>query len=461
MNIRAFRSVIDRQSSVYRGIMTQPSRNFKRARRNGQREDVVSNAMNKLSHVELSDEQKQLRSKVMGFIRDNLSNYDSKEGPAMYVIEGNAGTGKSVILNALFDEIQKIANTGEDPDDVLNNTSNYLVVNHPEMLKLYVRISKSLKYVTKSSLERPTSLINALGKSQKMADVVIIDEAHLLSTSKDAFKRFYGQNQLEELMKISKVLVLVYDDKQALRMGSYWDENTRNGSNLKAFYDMVPKDRKGWYNLKQQFRVTAPDDVLNWIHQISTVGAIPEFPKSSLKDDSKDNGFDFKIWDDCGEMYDALRDLDTKYGQCRMLATYDFPYRLDGKDYYVTCGDSFKVRWDRYTPREVTPWSERADTIDEVGSVYTIQGFDLNYAGVILGRSVTYDAANDCLKLDIDLYDDHAGFTKKKNIHDVKQVKEKIIMNSINVLLTRGVKGLYVYAWDPELRERLRKSQQV
>lgn len=144
--------------------------------------------------------------------------------------------------------------------------------------------------------------------------------------------------------------------------------------------------------------------------------------------------------------------------QCRLLATYDFPYRLDGKDYFVTCGDNFKVRWDRYTPRAVLPWSERADTIDEVGSVYTIQGFDLNYAGVILGRSIGYDAKNDSIMLKPEMYDDHAGFTKKRNIKDAALVERKIIMNSLNVLLTRGVKGLYVYAWDPELRKRLAET---
>lgn len=238
-------------------------------------------------------------------------------------------------------------------------------------------------------------------------------------------------------------------------MGCYWDENTKNGANIRSYYDQVAKGNRDWYYLKQQFRVAAPADVLQWINCISVEGKIPRFPKSI------DNlGFDFKIWDDCGAMYDSLKELDSKYGQCRMLSTYDFPYRLDGKDYFVKCGENFNVRWDRYTPRAVLPWSERKDTIDEVGSVYTIQGFDLNYAGVILGRSVGYDAKNDCIKLKPELYDDRAGFTKKKNIMEVPQVKQKIIMNSINVLLTRGVKGLYVYAWDDELRERLKRSQE-
>ncbi|QLL31027.1 hypothetical protein HG536_0A08420 [Torulaspora globosa] len=430
---------------------------FKHARqvKSAVRGAVQSIAIDKLSHVKLSQEQTLLREKVLAFTRKHLKNYNTGDEPAMFVIQGDAGTGKSVVLNSLFNEIQRLSSVSED-NDVLFRTRNYLVVNHPEMLKLYLRISKGFKYIARSSLERPTSLINALQKKKELADVVIVDEAHLLATSKDAFKRFYGDNHLQELLSLAKVLILVYDDKQALRMGCYWDESTQNGANLKSYYSKIPAGKKDWYNLKQQFRVAAPDDVLQWIDEISTEGAIPQYPRSSLTAGPGD--FDFKIWDDCGAMYEALRELDGKVGQCRMLATYDFPYRLDGKDYFVTCGDNFKVRWDRYTPREVLPWSERPDTIDEVGSVYTIQGFDLNYAGVILGRSVGYDAVKDCIQLKPELYDDHAGFTKKKNISDVSHVKNKIIMNSINVLLTRGVKGLYVYAWDPALRERLKQS---
>lgn len=441
--------------------MTTGLRNFKRAKRTV--ESVSQSiATDKLSHVRLSKEQTQLKQRILEFARDHLGKQNEANHPAMFVIQGDAGTGKSVILNSLFNEIQRLASLKENGDkegeDVLQGTKNFLVVNHPEMLKLYLRISKSFKYISRSSLERPTSLINALIKQNAMADIVIIDEAHLLATSKDAFKRFYGENHLQELMSLAKILIIVYDEKQALRMNCYWDESTKNGATLKSYYDQVPSDRKDWYRLKQQFRVAAPRGVLDWIDDISTKGIIPKFPQS-CNSDGPDN-FDFKLWNDCGAMYEALKVLDAKHGQCRVLATYDFPYRLDGKDYFVTCGDSFKVRWDRYAPREVLPWSERKETIDEVGSVYTIQGFDLNYAGVILGRSIGYDAANDCIKLNPDLYDDRAGFTRKKNIKDVDNVKAKIIMNSVNVLLTRGVKGLYVYAWDRELRERLRKSQE-
>ncbi|CCF58704.1 hypothetical protein KAFR_0F01080 [Kazachstania africana CBS 2517] len=441
--------------------MTVSTRSYKRPRRTPkQQQDHETAAMNKLSHVELSEEQAKLRNNILHFIEEHLSNYGVDSGPAMFVIQGDAGTGKSVVLNSLFNEIQRLSKFNTGPEfEVLQGTQNFLIVNHPEMLKLYVRICKNFNHIARSSLERPTSLINNLTKNKKMADVVIIDEAHLLASSKDGFKRFMGDNHLEELMSLAKILIIVYDEKQALRTGCYWDEDSSNGASLISYYDQVPLDKKNWYTLKQQFRVAAPDDVLLWINEISTSGKIPKFPKSMLKANKSNKSFDFKLWEDCGEMYEELKLKNETHGQCRMLCTYDFPYRLDGKDYFVTCGDNFKLRWDRYAPRELMPWSERADTIDEVGSVYTIQGFDLNYAGVILGRSIGYDPINDCIQLKPELYDDHAGFVRKKNIQDPHSVRSKIIMNSLNVLLTRGVKGLYVYAYDSKLRERLSKSR--
>jgi DUF2075 family protein len=406
-------------------------------------------AVKKISNIELSDEQTMLRARILSFIETKLKT-GSIDKPSVFVINGDAGTGKSVILNSLFNEIQRLSRTTKD--GILFNTNNYLVVNHPEMLKLYHQIARQFPFIKKADLERPTSLINKYRDDERHIDVLIIDEAHLLSSSKDAFKRFNQDNHLEELLKLSKVVILVFDDKQSLRMGSYWGMHSDDGASLSHYLSDRYISEYEFYQLKKQFRVVAQDDLLDWINEISTTKRILPLPIS----DAVSKGFDFKVFESCQEMYDSIKRQNSTYGQCRILSTYDFPYRLDGADYFVYSeSDKFKLRWDRYFPQITTPWSERDDTIDEVGSVYTIQGFDLNYAGVILGRSLGYDEPTDSIKVKSEFYDDHAGFTKKKNIQNVAHVKEKIVLNSLNVLLTRGVKGLYIFAFDKELRERL------
>lgn len=168
--------------------------------------------------------------------------------------------------------------------------------------------------------------------------------------------------------------------------------------------------------------------------------------------------FDFQFFDDAQNLYETLKEKNALYGLSRLVATYDYPYTLDGQDHFITEG-RFHLRWDRSKPQEKLPWAERPDTIDEVGSVYTVQGFDLNYVGVILGPSVLYNASTDGLRLDPTRYEDSAAFAGRGGLLEPELVKERIMLNALNVLLTRAVRGLYIYAHDPALRARLMALQ--
>lgn len=102
-------------------------------------------------------------------------------------------------------------------------------------------------------------------------------------------------------------------------------------------------------------------------------------------------------------------------------------------------------------------WAEQAHTIAEVGSTYTIQGFDLNYAGVILGKSVKYRNG----KIVYDPSETSNGkVTKNRTMEDgTKQnFAKELLKHEIRVLMTRGVNGLYIYACDDQLREALKKA---
>lgn len=118
---------------------------------------------------------------------------------------------------------------------------------------------------------------------------------------------------------------------------------------------------------------------------------------------------------------------------------------------------SHKMPWN--TTGGKTTWAEKSETIAEAGSIYTIQGFDLNYDGVVLGPSVKYDEMKDCLVIDTNLYKDTGAYAGIEGVENVELAKEQIVLNSINVLMKRGVRGLYLYASDPVLRNKLLRSQ--
>jgi len=103
-------------------------------------------------------------------------------------------------------------------------------------------------------------------------------------------------------------------------------------------------------------------------------------------------------------------------------------------------------------------WAEQSQTIDEVGSTFTVQGFDLNYAGVIIGPSVKYRNGKV-------VFDRQASRNKKatqrRSLKDGSKeyFSDTLLKNELNVLLTRGVNGLYIYAVDEELQKALLKAR--
>lgn len=422
---------------------------------NNQKNEFEQDSIDKLSNVILSDEQMIIKDDIIKYVKESIKNYKQGDKPRVYVIKGEAGTGKSVILNNLFNEIQKISKDNDNnkfDDKILKNSKNYLIVNHPEMIRLYHRIAKSFEYLNKKDIERPTSYINQFKKDKRkeLNDLVIIDEAHLLLTCKNAYKKFFDDNQLIEIMKTCKVIIIVYDDRQTLRTDQYWEEGNKDGSSLEEILKKYSLNFK-IIELKQQFRMKLKDDnnieILEWIKNLCFNYKIKPIPKERLNS----SNFEFKIFKNCQEMYQRIIEKNEKYGQCRILSTYDYPYKISGnKEWYVNGSGGFKLRWDKFTPGHLVPWSERDYTIKEVGSVYTIQGFDLNYVGVIIGPSIKINWDKNEISIDINKFQDKAGSVNKINISDRERAVKRIIMNSLYVLLTRGVRGLYVYVSNEE-----------
>ncbi|ARQ06182.1 DUF2075 domain-containing protein [Macrococcoides canis] len=191
-------------------------------------EDIRNRDVFKLSPFkELSEAQMDLKTKIIEFCNNHIN--DDKK--AVFLIKGDAGTGKSVVLSSTFNTIQDLSKNKDFLylENILQNhlykTKNYLLVNHEEMLKTYKSISESLPNLFKNNFMKPTSFINDSKKKKIKADIVLIDEAHLLLTRKDNFNSFNENNQLEEIIKHSKVTIIVYDERQYLKIKSSWSEN--------------------------------------------------------------------------------------------------------------------------------------------------------------------------------------------------------------------------------------------
>lgn len=397
---------------------------------------MSNQAIEKLSPFKnLTDEQAQLVDEVILFAKQHLT----QDFPAVYTILGDAGTGKSVVLSHLFARLQQSARV--QSDSPFYGTHNYFLVNHPEVLKVYKQIAGPIKTLLKKDYQRPTSFINQLDKNNATADIVVIDEAHLLLSKPDHYNNFYHENQLLEIIKRAKVVVLVFDQYQVLRMKSFWT--------LDRLKDLIAPYPHQSYQLKHQFRMTASDDLIAWFNQL-TNGLIEPLPENAC------DHYDFRIFDDAEKMRQTIVKRNQEVGLSRILSTSGYPSTLDGGKHYICEGD-FKMPWDQYN-FTATPWAELTQTIDEVGSIYTCQGFDLNYAGIIIGPVISQKPGTNQLQVNLDRLTDTEAFKKRADLTDPDQIihyEKRMILNALNVILKRGVKGTYLYAHDPLLRQTL------
>ncbi|CAI2651748.1 hypothetical protein AKUH4B412M_12950 [Apilactobacillus kunkeei] len=395
--------------------------------------DNSNAADNKLAPTkQLTDEQSRLVEQIKQFAIDHLND----DTHAVFTIYGDAGTGKSVILSKLFYDIQQMAH---EKSSSLYQTNNYFLVNHPEILKVYKKMAGSQDNVLKKNFNRPTSFINQNDKNHQNVDITIIDEAHLLLSRGDHYNNFYYDNQLSEIIKRSQITILVFDHRQVLRTKSFW--------NLKRLHHIIDPYTNGEYHLTHQFRMTASDSLVKWINTF-TDGKLTPLPADAKKD------YDFRIFDNAEEMRKAIFARNKEVGLSRIVSTSGYPSTLDGGKHYVTEPD-FKMPWDQYNYTQ-TPWAEIPETVNEVGSMFTCQGFDLNYVGVILGPPIYLDG--DDVHVEMSKFTDVESLKKRKDMDDpveFERIKEQLVLNSANVLLKRGVKGLYIFVHNPELRKRL------
>lgn len=122
----------------------------------------------------------------------------------LILVEGEAGAGKTVLLSSLFYDLC-------DPEEDIDAR---LLVNHDQQLKVYKNVATKLG-LGEEKVSKPTIFINSEKEEDKQVDVILVDEGHLLWTQgKQAYK---GKNQLRDLQKRAKVVILVFDPNQIVR----------------------------------------------------------------------------------------------------------------------------------------------------------------------------------------------------------------------------------------------------
>lgn len=369
---------------------------------------------------QLSDDQKHVIGGINNYIAEGIAG--SKH--AVAIIQGAAGTGKSVVLMDLVTQYMTD-----------KKYKSALVVNHPELYKAYQDIAESIPGINQRDIRRPTALINDAQKNHRKYDVIFVDEAHLLYSKSEPYAHYRGENQLTDLMNLAKVVVVVYDFAQVFQSKMYWSKD--------LLFQTIGKHPYKLFDMDFQYRMVASDEQVAWMDDLTAEKPLTPFPENS--------DFEFKVFDTAGELYEKIKDKNREVGLSRVVATSGFP-RIDGRHNVEM--DSFSLPWDEWDPQR-THWAKREYSIKQVGTIYTLQGFDLNYVGMIIGPSFGYDEKTDSVTIIPEKYSHKEIFKKRKDIQFTPEQYKEFIANVLNVLMKRGKYGLYLTAYDDALRKRL------
>lgn len=418
----------------------------------------------------LTQEQVNAKEQIMLRIVSNIANSISSNDveSKLIMVNGEAGSGKTVLMSNLFYELSQESSLGKS-ETVLSGITPYLLVNHDQQLKVYKEIAKKLginKKGEESLVQKPTSFINNHSPENKV-DVVIVDEAHLLLTQ--GKQSYRGKNQLLDLLERAKIVVIVFDENQILLTEQVWESE---------YLDKLKHDcnlNQNYIELKNQMRIHSGQETVRWIRNIIDNNTIDDIPRDS-------KGYDLKIFNSPSEMEEEIirKNNNEDMGLSRMVATYDWEYSQnnapEGELWKVTVGDwsmpwNFELLKSKYKKSNNSKksindnslaWAENPHSIEEIGSTFSVQGFDLNYVGVIIGPSVSFKDGK------VVFLPEHSKNKKAVRNRTFESEHEKpkkqkfgetLLKNELNVLLTRGVKGLYIYAVDPDLQRELLKRQ--
>ena len=386
------------------------------------------------------------------------------------VIQGEPGTGKTVVAIYMLKLLVDIAATAP-AEDLDSDTlfSEFFVEGYQDLLK-DVRIGlvvpqQSLRESIKKVFKKTPGLHPAMvmtafdvGFSDQHFDLLIVDEAHRLNQRanqpsgvqnkkfRDITERLFGSDdktktQLDWIRAKSRHQIFLLDAAQSVRPADLPSET------LSVLVGEAKAANRN-YPLLSQMRVQAGSDYVSYIRRILGSGA-PVAPEGF-------DGYEFRLFGNLAEMREEIQRKDAEVGLSRLLAGYAWPWKTkNDKTAFDIDLDGVQLRWNS----KQVDWIASPKAIDEVGSIHTVQGYDLNYAGVIIGPDLRYDPVNGTLIVDRDSYFD----TKGKENNDVLGKKYtdddllRFISNIYAVLLTRGILGTYVYVCDPALRTHLRQ----
>lgn len=350
----------------------------------------------------------------------------SIEAPKVLIIEGGPGTGKTVLAINLLVRLT-----------ALKLLSKYVSKNAAPR-KVYE--SKLVGTVKRSHFSNFFSGSGAfIDTEPNTYDALIVDEAHRLNEKSGLYGNL-GENQINELIESAKCSIFFIDEDQRVTLNDIGNKQA-----IRAFAKAKGATVEE-YILSSQFRCSGSDGYLAWLDDVLGIHATA----NPLLDTSE---YEFKVFDSPQAMHAAIEQKNHG-NKARVVAGYCWSWlsKKDSKAADIVIGNDYARQWN--LDQDGSLWIIAENSIEQVGCIHTCQGLEVDYIGVIIGPDlVVRDGQVVTSPHERDKHDKSIrGWKKlmKEQPALAQQETDLIIKNTYRTLMTRGMKGCYLYCTDQE-----------
>ncbi len=367
----------------------------------------------------LTDEQRHIVSEIVDNLRRSLDR--------RIIVGGMPGSGKTIVAVFLFKLLR------ETPEFAGRKIG--MVVPPSSLRGTIKEVFKSVDKLSVRDVLGPNDV------AKEKYDILIVDEAHRLKMCKnlanyttyyDACDRLglpHTSTQLDWIMHQSECAILFFDkDQIVFPMGidvGLEIQNNRFDTRMMSYYTLLNQMRcKGGVRYLEDIKALVHGKI---DHKVCT------------------DNYEIRLASDFRTFDELYKRKEARYGLTRMVAGFAWKWNSKNDSSATDIEiEGYKKRWNSVLEN----WVHSDNAVNEVGCIHSTQGYDLNYGFVILGKDIRYDPAGKCVYIDRSNYCDRYG---QQGATD-KELDE-YIKNIYYVLMSRGVKGTYLYVCDKDLRD--------
>ena len=389
--------------------------------------DTLSGELTNSKVFTLLDKQEICYQNITRTIKDH-ENTNQKQ---VFIVRGGAGTGKSVIAIKLLNEF------------IQQKKLAFYVTKNSAVRNVY-----SKKLSGKENAHLKTLFLSTIkisrDRPKNQYECLVIDEAHRLPERSKSGNILLGEDLIREIIESTKISIFFIDEKQQVDIRDYATVEKITNTAKQLCSQVYDNEN---LRLLSQFRCSGNDEYINAVEGILYNEEV-----------TFENNFEYevKIFDSIHNWHEAIKDKIDQTPNSRMLAgdVFDWISKDDSTLFDINI-DGLSLQWNKDTT-----FSADESQKYRVGHIDTVQGLEFDYIGLIIGNDLIYNSLTKQVETDYTKHPDNAGHFRRHGRRaplggDLAQI-DMIIRNTYNVLMKRGMKGIYIYCMDKGLNDYLK-----